>query len=86
MKHWVLAAGAALLGATAAQAVPVVTPDRMLDVTSGRYVDHPAILIGDDGKIQQIGNIASMQLPAGVKHIDLPGETLLPASSTCTFT
>ena len=58
MKHWVLAAGAALLGATAAQAVTVVTADRMLDVTSGRYVDHPAILIGDDGKIQQIGNIA----------------------------
>jgi imidazolonepropionase-like amidohydrolase len=78
MKHWVLAAGAALLSATAAQAVTVVTADRMLDVTSGRYVDHPAILIGDDGKIQQIGNIASMQLPAGVKHIDLPGETLLP--------
>ena len=78
MKHWVLAAGAALLSATAAQAVTVVTADRMLDVTSGRYVDHPAILIGDDGKIQQIGNIASMQLPAGTKHIDLPGETLLP--------
>jgi imidazolonepropionase-like amidohydrolase len=78
MKHWVLAAGAALLGATAAQAATVVTADRMLDVTSGRYVDHPAILIGDDGKIQQVGNIASMQLPAGVKHIDLPGETLLP--------
>ncbi|HWC57038.1 MAG TPA: amidohydrolase family protein, partial [Sphingomicrobium sp.] len=64
--------------ATAAQAATVVTADRMLDVTSGRYVDHPAILIGDDGKIQQVGNIASMQLPAGVKHIDLPGETLLP--------
>jgi imidazolonepropionase-like amidohydrolase len=58
--------------------VTVVTADRMLDVTSGRYVDHPAIVIGDDGRIQRIGNLASMQLPAGVKHIDLPGETLLP--------
>jgi len=78
MKHWILAAGAAVLAASSAQAVTVVTADRMLDVTSGRYVDHPAILIGDDGKIQQIGSIASMQLPAGTKHVDLPGETLLP--------
>ena len=73
-----IAAAAALLGATSAQAATVVTADRMLDVTSGLYVDHPAILIGDDGRIQQIGQLASIQLPAGVKHIDLPGETLVP--------
>ena len=59
-------------------AVTVVTADRMLNVTTGRYVDRPAIVIGDDGKIQQIGSLASLQLPAGAKHIDLPGETLLP--------
>jgi imidazolonepropionase-like amidohydrolase len=78
MKTWIIGAAAALLGATSAQAATVVTADRMLDVTTGRYVDHPAILIGDDGHIQQVGQLASMQLPAGVKHIDLPGETLLP--------
>src|SRR4051795_11632601 len=78
LKHWILAAGAAVLSAVSAQAVTVVTADRMLDVTNGRYVDHPAILIGDDGRIQQIGNIASLQLPAGAKRIDLPGETLMP--------
>jgi imidazolonepropionase-like amidohydrolase len=77
MKQWIFAA-AAMLGAASAQAATVVTADRMLDVVSGRYVDHPAILVGDDGRIQQIGSLASMQLPAGVKHIDLPGETLLP--------
>jgi len=77
MKTWLLAAAASLT-ATAVQAATVVTADRMLDVTTGRYVDHPAILIGDDGHIQQVGQVASMQLPAGVKHIDLPGETLLP--------
>ena len=49
MKHWILAAGAAVLAASSAQAVTVVTADRMLDVTSGRYVDHPAILIGVNG-------------------------------------
>src|SRR3954470_21338927 len=77
MKHWVFAA-AAMLGATPAQAVTVVTADRMLDVTNGRYVDHPAILIGDDGKIQQVGSAGSVQAPAGAKHIDLSGETLVP--------
>jgi imidazolonepropionase-like amidohydrolase len=78
MKRILLAAVAALSIAAPASAVTVVTADRMLDVKTGRYIDHPAILIGDDGRIQQIGNIASMQLPAGIKHVDLPGETLLP--------
>jgi imidazolonepropionase-like amidohydrolase len=78
MKRFLLAAVAALSLAAPATAATLVTADRMLDVTNGRYVDHPAILVGDDGRIQQIGNVASMQLPAGTKHIDLPGETLLP--------
>jgi imidazolonepropionase-like amidohydrolase len=78
MKRLLLAAAAALSLAAQASAATVVTADRMLDVASGRYVEHPAILIGDDGRIQQVGTIASMQLPAGTKHIDLPGETLLP--------
>ena len=78
MKHLFLAAAAALAVAAPAAAATVVTADRMLDVVNGRYVDRPAILIGDDGHIQQIGSLASMQLPAGTKHIDLPGETLLP--------
>ena len=78
MIRFVLATAAALSIAGPTAASTVVTADRMLDVQAGRYVDHPAILIGDDGRIQQIGNLASMQLPAGTKHIDLPGETLLP--------
>src|SRR5215208_141122 len=77
MRHWIFAA-AAVLSAAPATAVTVVTADRMLNVATGRYVDHQAIVIGDDGKIQQIGSLASLQLPAGTKHIDLPGETLLP--------
>ena len=78
MRRILFAAAAAFVLATPATAATVVTADRMLDVTTGRYVDRPAIVIGDDGKIQQIGNLASLQLPAGAKHIDLPGETLLP--------
>jgi len=78
MRSWMFAATAALVAATSAQAVTVVTGDRMLDVTSGRYVEHPAIVIGDDGLIQQVGTAGSVQVPAGAKHIDLAGETLLP--------
>src|SRR5439155_22923693 len=78
MKRLLFAAAAAVSITAPAAAVTVVTADRMLDVRSGGYVEHPAILIGDDGKIERIGSIASLQLPAGAKHIDLPGETLLP--------
>jgi len=77
MRYLLLSAAAALF-ATSANASTVVTADRMLDVETGRYVDHPAILVGDDGHIQQIGNLASMSLPAGTKQIDLAGYTLLP--------
>ena len=73
-----LACAAALLVAAPTFAATVVTADRMLDVTTGRYIERPAILIGDDGKIAQIGTKGSLQVPAGMRHIDLPGETLLP--------
>jgi imidazolonepropionase-like amidohydrolase len=58
--------------------VTVVTADRMLDVTTGRYVDKPAILIGDDGRIQSITTSTQLNAPPGARRIDLPGETLLP--------
>jgi imidazolonepropionase-like amidohydrolase len=78
MKRLMLAAAAALSLAAPAAAATLVTADRMLDVTTGRYVESPAILIGDDGRIQMIGNLAAIQVPAGTAHIDLPGRTLLP--------
>lgn len=77
MTH--LLAGAALLSAAAAaEAATLVTADRYLDVRTGRYVANPAILIGDDGRIQAVGELASMSVPAGTKTIDLAGMTLLP--------
>jgi imidazolonepropionase-like amidohydrolase len=78
MKRLLLAAAAAVSIAAPAPAATIVTADRMLDVTTGRYVDHPAILIGDDGRIQMIGNLAAMTVPEGTKQIDLPGRTLIP--------
>ncbi|MBA3510332.1 MAG: amidohydrolase family protein [Sphingomonas sp.] len=50
----------------------------MLDVLTGRYVDNPAIFIGDDGRIQSIANAAAVQIPQGTRHINLAGRTLLP--------
>ncbi len=66
------------LFASSAQAATVVTADRYLDVNSGNYVEHPAIFIGDDGRITSIGDARSVRWGADVKHIDLSGKTLLP--------
>jgi imidazolonepropionase-like amidohydrolase len=78
MKRFLLAAGAALTFATPAAATTVVTADRMLDVTTGRYVEHPAIFIDDSGHITSIADARTVRFTDQVKHIDLPGETLLP--------
>ena len=78
MKLCLLAAAAALASAAPATAATIVTADRMLDVRTGRYVPNPAILVGDDGRIQQIGNLAAMQVPQGTDHIGLAGKTLVP--------
>jgi imidazolonepropionase-like amidohydrolase len=53
----------------------VVAADRMIDVLTGRIVEHPQITI-TDGRIAAVGQSA----PAvpGARRIDLPGMTLLP--------
>jgi imidazolonepropionase-like amidohydrolase len=78
LKGLLLAAAAALSAAAPASAATVVTADRLLDVRTGRYIDHPAILVDDGGHITSVVNAASAQIPPGAKRIDLPGETLLP--------
>jgi imidazolonepropionase-like amidohydrolase len=54
----------------------VVTADRMLDVLTGKTVDHPQITV-TDGRIAAVGTQGSF-LPAGARRVDLPGMTLLP--------
>ena len=78
MTKSLLACAAALFVAAPASAVTVVTADRMLDVITGRYVEKPVIVIGDDGRIQSVLSGAQVKAPPGSKRIDLPGETLLP--------
>ncbi|HET7708544.1 MAG TPA: amidohydrolase family protein [Sphingomicrobium sp.] len=78
MKHVLMAAVAAAMLAAPANAATLVTADRYLDVLTGRYIDNPAILVGDDGRIRQIGTQGSVQAPAGSTTIDLAGRTLVP--------
>src|SRR5581483_8553287 len=66
-----------VLAATAAHAdTVVVTADHMLDVVTGRMVNHPQITI-TDGRISAVGPQGA-SAPADARHIDLPGITLLP--------
>lgn len=76
MRH--LITFAALLAAGTAHAASVVTADRYLDVATGRYVEHPAIFVGDDGRITSIADARTVKWGAEVTHVDLSGKTLLP--------
>ena len=59
-------------------AATVILADRYLDVASGRYVEHPAIFVGDDGRITGIADARTIRMSAGSNIIDLHGETLVP--------
>ena len=85
IRTFALSVVAAATFASSASAATLVTADRMLDVATGKYVQNPAILVGDDGRIQQVGSLAAIQVPAGTKQIDLAGETLLPGLIDMTF-
>jgi imidazolonepropionase-like amidohydrolase len=54
----------------------VVSADRMLDVLTGRVIEHPLIAI-TDGRIVSVGTQGAA-LPSGARRVDLPGMTLLP--------
>jgi len=79
MKTLLLAAVAAIAFAAPAHAEKVVvTADRYLDVLTGRYVEHPAIFIGDDGRITAVSDARTVRWGADVRQVDLAGTTLLP--------
>src|SRR5258708_2290695 len=80
MRLPALALGAVLacvLSAAAAAKTVAVSADRMIDVLTGKVVDHPVVVI-TDGRISAVGAQGKIAVPAGAEHIDLPGETLLP--------
>src|SRR5258707_123971 len=70
--------GAVLVNAamtTAFADTVVVGADRMVDVLTGRVIDHPQITI-TDGRITAVGQDAAS--PPGARRVDLRGMTLLP--------
>jgi len=54
----------------------VVSADRMIDVLSGRAIAQPRVVI-TDGRISAVG-AKDTPVPAGARHVELPGLTLLP--------
>jgi imidazolonepropionase-like amidohydrolase len=78
MKSPLIVAALVAIAAPAAAEKVVVTADRYLDVRTGKYVEHPAIFIGDDGRISSIADARTVRWGADVKHIAMSGRTLLP--------
>ncbi|TKD52979.1 Xaa-Pro dipeptidase [Sphingomonas baiyangensis] len=83
MRSLVLAAVAAVVAAAPAGAqnaprVVVITADRMIDVTNGRTVDAPLVIV-TDGRITAVTTQSGgTALPPDAERIDLAGRTILP--------
>ncbi len=73
-----LAVAAALILGVPASAATVITADRLLDVRTGRYIEHPAVFVDDSGHITAVADARTVKLNDQLRHFDLPGETLLP--------
>ncbi len=76
MKQLLAVITLALSAAPVAADTVVVTAERMVDVLASRVVLHPQVTI-TDGRIVAIGTQGAA-LPAGARHVDLPGQTLMP--------
>jgi imidazolonepropionase-like amidohydrolase len=63
-------------GATRAETI-YLTAAHMVDPASGKLIDAPAVVIKDD-RVLAVGTAAALAAPAGARHIDLGGETILP--------
>jgi imidazolonepropionase-like amidohydrolase len=80
MKLWSVAAAVAAVWAVAFGAsarTVAVSADRALDVVTGRYIEHPVVVI-TDGRIAAVLSGGVTLLPPGAERVDLPGVTLLP--------
>jgi imidazolonepropionase-like amidohydrolase len=75
----VVAAGALLvLGVASARAETIyLTAARMVDPVAGKVIADPAVVITDD-KVTAVGQASALPAPAGSRHIDLAGQTILP--------
>jgi imidazolonepropionase-like amidohydrolase len=71
-----VAAAAWAIAAGAEAKTVAVAADRLLDVTSGKYVEKPLVIVTDE-RVSAIGHQGDA-VPAGAERVDLPGVTLVP--------
>ena len=81
MKYLVAAASVVAMAVAApVTAKSVVTADRYLDVATGRYVEHPAIFIDDNGRITSIADARTVRWGSRRQpRSTLPGRRCCPA-------
>lgn len=72
----VVALGAPVLAQDAPQR-SVITAEKMIDVTTGKVTEFPAIFT-ENGRITAIADARTVRWGSDVTHIDLSGKTLLP--------
>jgi len=77
MRALVVAALLATVAPAAFAQNVYVTADRLLDVSTGRMIANPAIVI-KDGVITSVGPRDTTQVPSAAEVVELPGVTLLP--------
>ena len=65
------------LSAPAFSQTKVITADRMIDVVTGKVVDHPAIFV-EKGRIISIADARTVKWGSDVEHLNLSGKTILP--------
>lgn len=65
------------LSAPAFSQTKVITADRMIDVVTGKIVDHPAIFV-EKGRIISIADARTVKWGSDVEHLNLSGNTILP--------
>src|SRR5438128_1099647 len=73
---------ATFLSQSPAKEIVLVKAGRLIDVRAGRVLTDQAILIEGD-RIRQVGPAQSVQVPAGVRVIDLSNATVLPGLIDC---
>lgn len=56
----------------------VITAARYLDVATGKYVENPAIFVGQNGRITSIADARTVKWGADTRHVDMGAKTLLP--------
>ena len=64
-------------GVSANAETVAVSAAKLIDVQSGKVIEHPVVVIEDE-RITAFGPAASVAVPAGAKRVDLPNLTLLP--------